>query len=360
MVKTKFKFSLDNSDWTRNGDYFPSRWESETSAANLIAENRAERNRENSLGVISMAGKRVEVHVTLTNDLSKILNSIQSIRLSGDCDFITALNIATLTLKHRQNKNQKQRIIMFVGSPIRHSLEEMVITGKKLKKYNIAVDVVSFGNVEENRDHLNQFLKAINNANNSSLTEVPVGDYIVDNLFSSPIMSEMGAFGDIPMEEQNIGQVPQSVPTGNQQGVGMSQFERDIDIAIQNSLLEEQKRQEALNAKKNTTTTSGPNDAHAVTESDKNVEMNPIEEEEDEEAALEQAKLLSMKEHEEVLKRKNEDEKKVKDELLENQEFIKDLLQGIDSTEIKDDEIDELMRDIKEDEDKNKDKNNKK
>jgi hypothetical protein len=301
-----------------------------------------------------MAGKRVEVHVTLTNELSKILSANQNIHLAGDCDFLTALNIATLTLKHRQNKNQKQRIIMFVGSPIRHSVEEMVQVGKKLKKYNIAVDVVSFGNLDENRGHLNQFLKAVNNANNSSLTEVPVGDYIVDNLFSSPIMSELGAFGDIPMEGEGLGQpVPSNVPSTSQQGVGMSQFERDIDMAIQNSLLEEQRRQEALNAAKNNVITEVK--TSEINQNDKNVEMKAVEEEEDEEAALEQAKLLSMKEHEEVLKKESDEEKKVKDELLENQEFIKDLLQGINSTEIKDDEIEEMMKNIK-DNKKNDDK----
>ena len=307
-----------------------------------------------------MAGKRVEVHVTLTNDLSKILNANQNIHLSGECDFLTAMNIATLTLKHRQNKNQKQRIIMFVGSPIKHSSDEMVIVGKKLKKYNIAVDIVSFGNLDENRDQLNQFLKAVNNANNSSITEVPVGDYIVDNLFSSPIMSELGAYGDIPMEAEGFGQpIPSNVPASNQQGVGMSQFERDIDMAIQNSLLEEQKRQEALNAAKNNVVTEVK--TSEINPIDKNVEMKPVDEEEDdEEAALEQAKLLSLKEHEEVLKKESGEEKKVKDELLENQEFIKDLLQGINSTEIKDDEIEELMKNIKNDNNKDEDKENQK
>jgi 26S proteasome regulatory subunit N10 len=127
MVLEAIILCMDNSDWTRNGDYHPSRWESEGEAANLISESKCEKNPENGIGVISMAGKRVEVHVTLTNDLSRILNSIKNISLSGECDFITSLNIATLTLKHRQNKNQKQRIVLFVGSPIgnKHSIEEM-------------------------------------------------------------------------------------------------------------------------------------------------------------------------------------------------------------------------------------------
>jgi len=37
-------------------------------------------------------------------------------------------------LKHRQNKNQQQRIIFFVGSPITTSKDEMVKVAKRLKK----------------------------------------------------------------------------------------------------------------------------------------------------------------------------------------------------------------------------------
>ena len=195
---------MDNSDWTRNGDYHPNRWESQVEAANLLAENKCERNPENGIGVISMAGKRVEVHVTLTNDVSRILNSIRDIQLSNDCDFMTAMNIATLTLKHRQNKNQKQRIILFVGSPIKHTPEDMAQLGKKLKKYNIAVDIISFGNVDENRDVLKGFLDAVNNSNNSSLMEVPVGFYLIDSLFTSSLMNDAGGYGDMPVEDAQL------------------------------------------------------------------------------------------------------------------------------------------------------------
>jgi 26S proteasome regulatory subunit N10 len=208
---------MDNSDWTRNGDYHPSRWDSQADAANLIAENKCEKNPENSIGIVSMAGKRVEVHVTLTNDLSRILNAVKDIKLSQECDFLTALNISVLTLRHRQNKNQKQRIILFVGSPIKHKVEEMVQIGKKLKKYNIATDIISFGHVEENRPLLEGFLNAINNANNSSMLEVPTGYYILDSLFTSPIMNDnMGYDNNMDNEiNANNNQFPQNTGSNN-------------------------------------------------------------------------------------------------------------------------------------------------
>lgn len=291
-----------------------------------------------------MAGKRVEVHVTLTNDLSRILNAIKGINLSGECDFITAMNIATLTLKHRQNKNQKQRIILFVGSLIKHSKEDLVQCGKKLKKYGVAVDIISFGNVDENKEHLKEFLDAVNNGNNSSMVEVPVGFYLIDSLFNSSLMNE--GFGDAQMENQmNLGG-EQNVPSNtnvNQQSGGMTQFERDMALAMQQSLEEERKKAQGKN--------------------DQNVEMKPVEEE-NEEDELEKAKLMSMQEHDKVVKKQNADEDKVKEELLENQDFIKDLLKGIDSAEIKEEDVEEVMKKIKEEkegknEGDNKDKNNK-
>lgn len=51
-----------------------------------------------------------------------------------------------LALKHRQNKTQRQRIIILLGSPLSESTDEkaLIKLGKKLKKNNVAVDVVYF------------------------------------------------------------------------------------------------------------------------------------------------------------------------------------------------------------------------
>ena len=53
--------------------------------------------------------------------------------------------VASLALKHRQNKHQRQRIIIFVGSPLMEDQKELVKLGKKLKKNDVAVDVINFG-----------------------------------------------------------------------------------------------------------------------------------------------------------------------------------------------------------------------
>jgi 26S proteasome regulatory subunit N10 len=74
-----------------------------------------------------------------------------------------------LALKHRQNKNQHQRIVVFIGSPINNTTEELVRLGKRLKKNNIAVDVVNFGEETSNTEKLEALIAAVNNSDNRYL-----------------------------------------------------------------------------------------------------------------------------------------------------------------------------------------------
>ncbi len=65
-----------------------------------------------------MAGKKPTILVTPTADLGKVLNSMASLQIEGEANFCASSQIAQLALKHRENKNQRQRIVMFVGSPL--------------------------------------------------------------------------------------------------------------------------------------------------------------------------------------------------------------------------------------------------
>ena len=50
-----------------------------------------------------------------------------------------------------QNKNQKQRIVIFVCSPLENESLELVKAAKRLKKEKINVDVFSFGESDFNK-----------------------------------------------------------------------------------------------------------------------------------------------------------------------------------------------------------------
>ena len=109
--------------------------------------------------------------VTNSKDLGQILDGIHSAtgKVEGTADLATAISVAQLALKHRQDKNLRQRIIALVGSPLAGEAAEqdrMVKLAKRLKKNNVAVDVVAFGEgVDENNSSI---LKAfVDNANSS-------------------------------------------------------------------------------------------------------------------------------------------------------------------------------------------------
>lgn len=117
-----------------------------------------------------------EVLVTHTKDLGQVLGGVHaaSKKVGGEIDIPTALAVAQLALKHRENKNLRQRVIVFVGSPPGDGPDKdeqaMIKLAKKLKKNNVAVDIVSFGDGIEEGDGpkvLKSFIDNINSSDNS-------------------------------------------------------------------------------------------------------------------------------------------------------------------------------------------------
>jgi len=113
-----------------------------------------------------------EVLVTHTKEMGQIIGGVHSAgqKIGGYIDIPTALNVAQLALKHRENKSLRQRVIVFAASPVETDQETMVKLAKKLKKNNIAVDVVAFGDAigaEGGENVLRAFVEAINSSENS-------------------------------------------------------------------------------------------------------------------------------------------------------------------------------------------------
>ena len=199
-----------------------------------------------------MVARRPEVLVTLTPDIGKILSAVHSIQLGDRCDVLAALRIAQvrscllarsltrsrafhlsrvhsqLALKHRQNKDQRQRIVLFIGSPIECDKKKLTQLGAWLKKNNVAVDIVSFGELLENTSLLDEFWKAVNNNDNSRLVVIPHGPHVLsDALSASPILDGAEALG------LGLGGVGDGFDTDADESVRM---------AIEMSILDEQQR----------------------------------------------------------------------------------------------------------------------
>jgi len=99
-------------------------------------------------------------------------------------------------LKHRQNKNQRQRIVAFVGSPIINEVKELERLGKNLKKNNVSIDIVSIGTyeIEHNHEKIDKLYNAANSNDTSHVLEVPAGTMMLSNVvLSSPILHPEGA-----------------------------------------------------------------------------------------------------------------------------------------------------------------------
>lgn len=69
----------------------------------------------------------------------------------------------------------------------------LVKIAKKLKKNNVAVDIVSFGHEADNEDKLTAFHGAVNSNDNSHLVTVPPGPVLSDVLIGSPIFQVRAA-----------------------------------------------------------------------------------------------------------------------------------------------------------------------
>lgn len=231
---------VDNSDYARNGDYTPTRFDSQTDACNLVCGAKTQQHVENAVGILTTAGDRIEVMITPSTDLGKILAELPKIKLGGNADLTRGIQTAQLSLKHRQNKNQKQRIIAFVSSPVTAGDKELETLGKNLKKNNVSLDLISIGEVEENTAKLEKLLNAVNSNDSSHLLEVPVGPKLLsDVLLTSLIIN------------------PDGVPGGGGEGgaAGGDGFEFGIDpnsdpelaLALRISMEEERARQNQNN-----------------------------------------------------------------------------------------------------------------
>ncbi|KAK9451232.1 uncharacterized protein V1518DRAFT_408017 [Limtongia smithiae] len=191
MVLEATMVVMDNSEYMRNGDFTPSRFDSQSDAVNLIFTAKTNSNPENAVGLMTMAARAPEVLVTLTSDFGKILAASVRAKVEGQAHLTTAIQIAALALKHRQNKSQRQRIIVFVGSPIAEDEKELVKLAKKMKKNNVAVDFINFGQDAENVDKLDKFIRNVKSGENSHLVTIPAGPHLLsDIIVTSPILTD--------------------------------------------------------------------------------------------------------------------------------------------------------------------------
>ena len=179
---------MDNSEYMRNGDFAPTRFEAQYDAVSMLITAKTNANPESTVGFLTMAGRNVEVVASPTDEQAKLLSALHGLSLSGTSNVTAALQVAMLALKHRKNKRGGQRVILFVGSPITAEEKAVKRVGKLMKKNNIALDIISIGENAMNQSKLEGLLEAVNKNDNSHYVEVSTGTVASDVIRQSAIV----------------------------------------------------------------------------------------------------------------------------------------------------------------------------
>lgn len=225
-----FFYSVDNSEFMRNGDFVPSRLQAQQDAVSLVCHAKLRSNPENNVALLTMGGNP-QVLTTLTTDVGRILGKLHQVQVNGEANFLTGIKIAHLALKHRQGKNHKMRIVAFVGSPVQTDEKELTKIAKKLKKEKVNVDIVNFGEEMSNTDKLYAFIKVLDGTSSHMVT-VPSGSLLSDALFSSPVI-----LGEDGSGAAGLG------GTGFEFGIDPNE-DPELALALRVSMEEQRQRQE--------------------------------------------------------------------------------------------------------------------
>lgn len=151
--------------------------------------------------------------------------------------------LVQLALKHRQNKSQRQRIIVFSCSPITDSSVTLTKLAKRMKKNNTSIDIIAFGDLtDENLEKLQAFNEAVKSNEGSHLEIVPPGPNLLsDTIVASPILAGEG--GGAPTN---------GAGAGGEGAAGGDNFEFGVDpnldpelaLVLRMSMEEEKERQD--------------------------------------------------------------------------------------------------------------------
>ncbi|PHH79557.1 hypothetical protein CDD80_4437 [Ophiocordyceps camponoti-rufipedis] len=242
MVLEAVMVVVDNSESSRNGDYQPTRFDAQVDAVNVLFQSITQGNPESSVGLMSMGGKGPEVLVTLTTEQGKILEGLHRTKknIGGSSHLNTGIQVAALALKHRQNRLQRQRIIVFVCSPVEEEEKELITLAKKMKKSNFSIDFILFGDLDDDKTQkkLQAFNDAVKGNEGSHMVVVPPsGKLLSDQLVATPILLGENASG--PGGSGGMGGGEEEFEFGFDPAM-----EPELALALRMSMEEEKARQE--------------------------------------------------------------------------------------------------------------------
>lgn len=112
-----------------------------------------------------------------------------------------------MALKHRQNKAQRQRIIIFTCSPVLEDEKKLIQLAQKIKKNSISIDFVVFGELNGKvESKLTVFNENVEGGARSHIAIMsPQSGLLSDQLVISPILNGDGGSGPGGMGDTSEG-----------------------------------------------------------------------------------------------------------------------------------------------------------
>ena len=219
---------IDNSLYSRNGDAIPNRFQCQIEGINSLINTKSNDNAETAIGLMMMAGKGKQILTTPTNETAMIFAQYNKIQIQDYISLSRSIQIAQLTMKHRVNKNQHERIVVFLASTIRETPEELYVLARNLRKNVIAIDFVNIC-CPENVPILQNFIEIVNVDENCKLVNYQGG---LSRL--ADVLKESGLLGG-----------HQTMDGGFQEDI-----DPELEMVLRISLEEERKRLEELDRHK--------------------------------------------------------------------------------------------------------------
>lgn len=230
---------VDNSESSRNGDYTSTRWQAQIDAVSVVHTAKMRVHPQSAVGLMSMGGKGPEVLSTFTTDFGGILAGLHRTKIHGTAHFCSSIQVAGLALKHRSEKSQRQRIVVFSCSPIEEDEKTLVKLAKKMKKNNVSIDVIAFGDLESDQTKkLEAFIENVRGGDGSNLAIIPPGPNLLsEELQATAILGAEGGDGSGGMGAEG----------GDAGGFDLdaaAENDPELAFALRLSLEEEKNRQE--------------------------------------------------------------------------------------------------------------------
>lgn len=158
---------------------------------------------------------------------------------------VPLLNRLQLALKHRQNKSQRPRIIVFTCSPIEEDEKSLVKLAKRMRKFGVSVDVIAFGELGDDiRKKLEAFNENIKGGEGSHLEFIPPSSNLLsDSIITTPILAGEGMGGGASGASGAAGESGAGGNNDFEFGVDPS-MDPELALALRMSYEEEKARQE--------------------------------------------------------------------------------------------------------------------